>query len=196
MKINRVNLRAEYLECDVEVLSLAKSLLTKEDLEKADDLALRLTTKNKGKAISELGKIIGITPKSEYFARPLYYLHHELLFLPRWTRDSIRYLGDYIDQLVKATAVEKIDATCEKYPLGTNIYKLKGKIDTQLWDALEKYNRILYVVGKHDFNRGNRRHRFTSKEVVYCGFVTRKLADWLMPLSQRKKYYSNGIFNY
>jgi hypothetical protein len=29
------------------------------------------------------------------------YAQHELQFLPRWTRDAIRDLGDYIDILAK-----------------------------------------------------------------------------------------------
>ena len=103
-------------------------------------------------------------------------------FLPRWTRNSIRYLGDYIDLLVKVMAFEVTkDYRCKRSSLGINLRRIKPKkygIESDLLDRLRKYNSFLYQPGKHDFrvSRG-RGHRFTSREVVLTAFITMKLAE-------------------
>jgi hypothetical protein len=112
-----------------------------------------------------------------------------MLFLPRWTRNGIRYLGDYIDLLVKALAFEITkDPHCTQSSLGANIHKLSPKkhgIPQELVDKLKKYNSFLYQPGKHDFNIPHgRSHRFTSKEAVFTAFITMKLADEIKKLSQ------------
>lgn len=109
--------------------------------------------------------------------------------LPLYTRDAIRYLGDYIDLLVKAMAFEFVgDQKCKNSSLGTNLRTLKPvkyKVPSELLAKLSKYNSFLYQPGKHDFNiPSGRSHRFTSKEVVFTSFITMKLADDIKKLSQ------------
>ena len=87
----------EALDISPEVSALARKVLTKAEIEKADSISLMLIgkgTKNKG--IAELRKIVVYRPK-----RPLSYAYYELGFLPRWTRNAVRYLCDYVDQLCK-----------------------------------------------------------------------------------------------
>src|SRR3989337_3432912 len=78
---------------------LAKETLDPSQLEKAEEIAFMFigNRTQKTKAIFSLMKMVEPPPK-----RPLYYAMMELQGLPRWTRDAIRYLGDYIDLLVKA----------------------------------------------------------------------------------------------
>jgi hypothetical protein len=85
------------------VCELAKQTLSITELEVAEQIALMLAgdKMQKRKAIYRLVEIVTPPPK-----RPLYYAQHELEYLPRWTREGIRYLGDYIDLLVKAMAFE------------------------------------------------------------------------------------------
>jgi len=168
------------------VCELAKETLSPFQLEEAEDISLMLagSKRQKREAIFRLMEIVAPPPK-----RPLYYAQHEMEFLPRWTRNSIRYLGDYIDLLVKALAFEFTkDPRCKQNSLGANVRKLSPKkhgVPQELIDKLKKYNSFLYQPGKHDFNipRG-RSHRFTSKEVVFTAFITMKLADDIKKLSQ------------
>jgi len=168
------------------ICELAKDTLFPSQLEEAEEISLMLAgaKRQKREAICRLTEIVAPPPK-----RPLYYAQHELEYLPRWTRNGIRYLGDYIDLLIKALAFEFTkDPRCKQSSLGANVRKLSPKkhgVPQELIDKLKKYNSFLYQPGKHDFDipRG-RSHRFTSKEVVFTAFITMKLADEIKKLSQ------------
>jgi hypothetical protein len=168
------------------VYELAKNVLSPSQLEEAEQISLMLagSKKQKRDAVFRLTEIVA--PPSK---RPLYYAQHELEYLPRWTRNGIRYLGDYIDLLIKAMAFEFTkDPRCKQSSLGVNVRKLSPKkhgIPPELVDKLTKYNSFLYQPGKHDFNiQHGRSHRFTSKEVVLTAFITMKLAEDVKKLSQ------------
>ena len=168
------------------VSELAEDTLTPPELEEAERISMLLagTKKQRREAIYYLMKLVAPPPK-----RPLYYAEMEMRALPRWTRNAIRYLGDYIDILVKAVAFEFInDPRCKKYSLGRNLRMLRPKkhgISPELLDKLKRYNSFLYQPGKHDFRVPlGRGHRFTSKEVVLTAFITMKLADEIKKLSQ------------
>ena len=129
-------------------------------------------------AIRRLTTLVSPPPK-----RPLYYAQHEMEFLPRWTRDGIRYLGDYIDVLVKHLAFQLSgDERSAKQSLGPCIEMInRGQNRTsyaELIGLLKRYNSFLYRPGKHDFKLpGDRKgHRFTSREVVLTAYVTMNLA--------------------
>ena len=70
--------------------------------------------------------LLGIYPTvGKQPVRPIFYLYQHLEHLPRFTRDCIKYLCDYIDYLVKFAAGELLQD--EKYrtkSLGTNVSKL------------------------------------------------------------------------
>lgn len=168
------------------VRELAQDILDPSEFGEAERISSMLagSRKQKMEAIYYLMKIAKPPPK-----RPLYYAQMEMKGLPLYTRDAIRYLGDYIDLLVKAMAFERTgDQRCKKCSLGTNLRILSPKkylISQGLLDRLRRYNSFLYQPGKHDFSLPHgRSHRFTSKEVVYTAFITMKLADDIRKHSQ------------
>jgi hypothetical protein len=181
-KRNKVNLTSEYLLASEGVVSLAKEALSIENYSEAEELAVEISSKmNRKEAIYRLQAIAAPPPK-----RPMYYCQHELGFLPRWTRNSMRYLGDYLDMLVKAAIYEKTGRHTKK-PLGGAIGEFSSCYpdQKQLINWLEEYNKILYVNAKHDFSlpTDRREHRFTSREVVLTVFITMTLASQLIDLS-------------
>lgn len=168
------------------VIELAEDTLTQFEFDETERIS-RMLAGSKGRrreAIHYLMKLVSPPPK-----RPLYYAEMEMQALPRWTRDAIRYLGDYVDLLVKAMAFEYTkNCRCKKYSLGRNLGMLKPRkhgISSELIDKLKRYNSFLYRPGKHDFRvpRGQG-HRFTSKEVVLTAFITMKLAGEIKKISQ------------
>ena len=82
-------------------LELENDTLSCSKLEEAENISLMFAgnKRKKRQAIYQLIEIVAPPPK-----RPLYYAQNEMKVLPHWTRDGIRYLGDYIDLLVKALA--------------------------------------------------------------------------------------------
>jgi hypothetical protein len=124
--------------------------------------------------------------------RPLYYCHFEMKFLPHWTRNIMRDLGNYIDVLIKEMSLELTNNKhCLKNPLGNNLNTIKEKITPELYDKLICYNNFLYVPSKHDFDvPPNRKHRFTSKETVLTTFITMKLASEIKTLSKMAQKYA------
>ena len=168
------------------VIELAEDTLTPSELDEAERISIMLagSKRQRREAIYYLMKLVSPPPK-----RPLYYAEMEMRGLPRWTRDAIRYLGDYIDLLVKSMVFEYTkDNRCKEYSLGRNIRMLKLRkhgIPPELIDQLKRYNSFLYRPGKHDFRvPPGRGHRFTSKEVVLTAFITMRLADEIKELSQ------------
>lgn len=134
-----------------------------------------------------LGEIVKPPPK-----RPIYYAQYEMLLLPRWTRDALRYLGDYIDILVKSAVFEKSKS---KRIFGSSLGPAIDKFElywpdcSQLAGLLRRYNRFLYRSAKHDFSLplGREIHRFTSREVVLCAFITMNLAKRVTAISSVAK---------
>ncbi|MEM2173347.1 MAG: hypothetical protein QXS66_08965 [Thermoproteota archaeon] len=181
--------KSKYLEASEEIISLAKDTLSEKELNLAENVAKMLigTKKDKKQAIEILIRLVSPPPK-----RPLYYAQHELRFLPRWTRDAIRYMGDYIDALVKAMAFEfSGDKNCLKKSLGINLKKIKSSVPPELFNKLSRYNEFLYVAAKHDFKvPPEREHRFTSREVVLTAFVSMKLASEIKNISRMARKYS------
>jgi hypothetical protein len=169
---------SEALLADEQVLSLAKELLPENTYTEAENLAEMLTESrsNKAAARSQLISVLLPPPK-----RPIYYLEREIRSLPRWTRNAMRYLGDYIDMLVKAAAYEKLnERDIFRNPLGPAIDKFKIAYPNErtLASYLSRYNRFLYKGAKHDMKLpiGRKEHRFTSREVVLCIYISKELA--------------------
>jgi len=103
----RTGNRAEALMASPEIVGLAQQVLTPEEFDRAIRFSVMLVSSKskKNQAIQELRRMVSPPPK-----RPLFYAQHELEFLPRWTRDAIRYLGDYIDVLTKHLAYQLTNA--------------------------------------------------------------------------------------
>lgn len=186
--------KVEALEIEEDVLKLAQEVLSPTEVSLAEQLSTALvgTKSEKEFAVLKLRILVGNKPK-----RPVSYLNYELKYLPRRTRDSTRYLGDYIDKLVKSLAVEKTgNSKCAEVSLNGNIKKLKGKVDEQLLARLFDFNFAMYTPAKHYMKQfKERRHRFTSKEVVYFAFITMKLAEQITTISPLAKEVSEDTAN-
>lgn len=166
-----------------EIVDLAKGVLTVEQLERADEIAITLLTRRKQRrqAQWELVRLIPLKP-----TRPLMYLKPIIMQLPNATRDVIRYLGDYIDLITKEMTYEFLNGKARKNSLGINAKQLeKAKsVPKDLVDKLQNYNSFLYTPGKHDFSlpRG-RKHRFTCKEAVLSIYVSIELGERIKAIS-------------
>lgn len=172
-----------------DVLSLAEENLTKAELAEAEELSNSIISggRRKKHAVSLLQQRVGHRPK-----RPIYYVTEQYLpRLPHHTREVMRYLGDYIDQLVKCIAKENHQGSIF-FPksLGSNLKPLSKVIPEELIDQLAKYNRYLYVPAKHDFDVKGRPHRFSNKEVIIALYITLKIAQQLKSISPMAKLYS------
>jgi len=172
--------KGEELLASLEVMELAEAVLPEDQLEHAEETArmLAMSRRNKIAAIERLTTLVSPPPK-----RPLYYAQAQMEYLPRWTRDGIRYLGDYIDVLVKHLAFhltgDKGAATRSLGPCIEMIIRGENRTTyAELIGLLKRYNSFLYRPGKHDFRlpRDRKGHRFTSREVVLTAYITMNLA--------------------
>lgn len=176
---------SEALTSSAEILNLARQVLPEADFNKAMNLSVMLVSSKsvKRSAIEELTSIVAPPPK-----RPMYYAQHEMQLLPRWTRDAIRYLGDYVDLVCWHLVYELYKVRLGNAPLGAKINFLEERraLPDNILSWLRTYNQFLYRPGKHDFQLplGRSLHRFTSQETVLTAFVTLRLVEIL-------KQYSN-----
>lgn len=185
--------KEEYTEIDEFVLVFAKEILSEKEILEANQLSEEIASskKRKERAILKIRSLVGFTPK-----RPMFYLNHDLKFLPRHTRNPMRDLGDYIDHLIKFLAFDKLgDEKRLNFSLGANLRDLKNVLEENLRQKLMKYNELLYTPAKHDFNVKTRRHRFTGKEVVFSCFITLKLGKEIINLSESAKGYAEMTIN-
>lgn len=177
---------SEALLADEQILSLAKELLPESTYTEAESLAKMLTESKSRKAvsISQLISVLRPPPK-----RPIYYLEREIRSLPHWTRNAMRFLGDYVDMLVKAAAYEKLkDNRIFDNAFGPAIgkFEIAYPKEKMLANYLSRYNKFLYRDAKHDMQLPTNRkeHRFTSREVVLCMFISKELATRVIKLSE------------
>jgi len=169
------------------VLDLLKRLLGEDGIKETNDITrqLLLSEESKERVIKNLRERMGLRPK-----RPMFYLNHELNFLPEYTRDVVRYAGDYIDQLVKALSGDKGVWFAEHRSLGFNLMGLRNMITKELLDNLIFYNKNIYVPAKHDFNVADKPHLFSAKDAVAVCLITLKLSKEIIALSDSAKAYS------
>ena len=107
--------------------------------------------------------------------------------LPRNTRNCVRYLGDYMDLLVKEMTNELIGGNARKNSLGKNARLIMDKVpsENELARKLMQYADFLYTPGKHDFSLPpGRSHRFTAKEVILTCYITAALAKRILAKSK------------
>lgn len=170
-----------------EINKLAKRLFDDNKIRIIEKMVNRVNGEEKDVALKELSEFVGTKPK-----RPLYYVFHSILGLPEYgTRDIIRYLGDYIDQLVRFTLEDKrFLSRWFLSPLGPNINKLKKHIDKDLYDNLILFNKI-YTQAKHDFIHNEDKSLFTYIDAIYMIFITKELSLSLLPLSEHARDYNN-----
>jgi hypothetical protein len=184
--------KTEYLEIDGNIRLLAEELLSENEILESENISQKLAVKStRVGAIRDLKRKVGDTPK-----RPVYYANFELNGLPVRTRDAVRYIGDYIDQLVKCLAVDLFnDPSYGQKSLGINANKLRGKIPEDLQSQLMRYNNQIYTPAKHEFKlKEGRKHLFTSKEVVYIYYFSLKLKDRIIDISTTASDYSQDLY--
>lgn len=176
---------SEYLLAAPEIVSLARDVLSEDDYREAEELANKLTGNKRAKDLARARLVELVKPPPK---RPIYYAQHEVQYLPRWTRNALRYLGDFVDMLVKSSVYEKTrDDRVFASSLGPAIAQFRKCWPNHgsLVDLLSRYNRFLYRGAKHDFTLpvNRKSHRFTSREVVLTAFITMDLADRLTSIS-------------
>jgi hypothetical protein len=161
-----------------EIAGLAAEMLTVEQLERADEMAMTLLTRRKQRRQVqwELIRMIPLKP-----SRPLMYLNPIIMQLPNATRDVIRYLGDYVDLITKEMTYEFLNGKARFSSLGINAKKLERatSVPRDLVDKLQRYNSFLYTPGKHDFSLPpeGRKHGFTCKEAVLTIYASIELGE-------------------
>lgn len=179
--------RSEALDALPEIIQLARDVLSEKKYQEAENIAhVLLGSKSESRrAKAKLKLEIGNHP-----TRPLWYLWPLLDGLPRYTRDSIRYSGDYLDLLVKELTNEKIGGNARKRSLGANSKTLlKQAPDIEdLATLLVKYCNFIYNPRKHDFSHPlGRSHRFTAREVVLTVYITAELGRRILSLSKNAR---------
>ncbi|MFW9935112.1 MAG: hypothetical protein ACFFDU_06355 [Candidatus Thorarchaeota archaeon] len=167
------------------LVELAQDVLTAKEYIEAETTAVYLVRSKKLKeaAMQRLQALVKPPPKN-----PLSAAQEALKELPRFTRDAIQYLAEYIELLVRAWTFEVTgEAATKTRSLGSNVRKLQPKklgLPQDLVDYLKRYNSFVFTPAKHDFTifKGQR-HRFSSREVVLLAYITMKLAERIMTLS-------------
>jgi hypothetical protein len=188
----RTGRKAEVLWALPFVVDLAKEVLSEQEYMAAEKTAIDLVRSSqlRDEAVRRLKTLVAPPPN-----RPLADAQDAIVELPRWTRDPVRLLGEYIDLLVRAWSFEVTgDAAAQDRSLGTNVRRMEPKklgAPDDLIDQLKRYNSFLYSPGKHDFTASKgQAHRFTSREVVLIAFVTMKLAERIKELSSAARLQS------
>jgi hypothetical protein len=145
---------------------------------------LRRDKKSKREAIEHLCAMVHPPP-----VRPLYYVQEEMRKLRSMPRNCIRYLGDYIDLLTKAMALEFVGDKAATHSLGSNARALESVKELKDLPAyLIRYGDFVYTRAKHDFSLPpGSRHTFTTSDVVWTTYVTVELADWIKSASKLAK---------
>ena len=101
---HRTGRKAEVLWALPFVVDLAKDVLSKQEYESAEKTAIDLVRSNqtRDEALKRLTTLLAPPPK-----RPLVEVQGAIVDLPRWTRDPVRLLGDYIELLVRTWSFER-----------------------------------------------------------------------------------------
>lgn len=170
-----------------DILELSEKLFDDEKIRIIEKIVSRVNGAEKDFALNELVEFVGMIPK-----RPLYYVSHSILELPEHgTRNIIRYLGDYIDQLVRFTLEDKrFLSRWLRSPLGPNIKRLKKYIDNDLFEELSLFNKV-YAQAKHEFNHHKDESYFNYTDAIFMIYITKKISEKILPLSERARDYNN-----
>ena len=165
--------------------ALSQEVLTEQEYLEAETTAVYLVRgkKQQKAAMQRLTALVAPPPK-----HPLESAQEAIKALPRFTRDAIQLLAEYIELLVRAWTFEITgEAATKNRSLGSNVRKLQPKklgLPEDLINHLKRYNSFIFTPARHDFTifKGQR-HRFTSREVVLLAYITMKLANRIKELS-------------
>lgn len=177
-----------------EVLNLASRVLSSGETSNAEEI-IELTfssdKSNQKKAGVLLAQLLPRKPK-----RPLSYVNDEVSQGPfMGTRYVVHYLCAFTNFLLDCLAKD-VGGFKAYVPFGGTLKKLKGKIPEGLYKNLYDYNQIFYRPAKHDYDLYNTDdHLFSLKDAIYCCFITMKLKDEILTLSQRAKSHVEGGYD-
>lgn len=177
---------------DQNIKELSGKVLDNEDLKEINRIIDGVKNGDKESALKELAEVLGMRPK-----RPLYYIYYEIVHLPKYgARNIIRYSGDYIDQLVRFTLEDRrFLSRWFKSPLGHNVNKLKKYINPDFYNCLILFNKI-YAQAKHEFNHHEDKSLFNFKDTAYMIFITKKISQKILLLSERAMHYDAENINF
>jgi hypothetical protein len=167
------------------VTTLAQDVLGEKEYIEAETTAVYLVRSKKLHDAAKQRLVALVAPPPKH---PLAAAQEAINGLPRFTRDAIRRLAEYLELLVRAWTFEVTgDAATKTRSLGSNVRRLAPKklgLPENLVDQLKRYNSFVFTPAKHDFTifKGQR-HRFTSREVVLLAYITMKLAELIRELS-------------
>jgi len=135
-----------------------------------------------------LGKLRYVVPKRP--KRPLYYINHEVGFLPEHSRFVVEQSGSYLDLLLKEFRYE-LEGKYYKEPLGKNVnalLRLKGKNPdslARLLNQLLAFNNIAYVPSKHVYGLpDDEGHYFEVDDSIVIVLAGVKLGEEIKARSQ------------
>jgi hypothetical protein len=167
------------------VTTLAQDVLGEKEYIEAETTAVYLVRSKKLHDAAKQRLLALVAPPPKH---PLAAAQEAINGLPRFTRDAIRRLAEYLELLVRAWTFEVTgDAATKTRSLGSNVRRLapkKLKLPEDLVDQLKRYNSFVFTPARHDFTifKGQR-HRFSSREVVLLAYITMKLAERIKELS-------------
>jgi len=168
-----------------EIACLAERILSEQHYQQAEELARKFsgTSDDKASARNELSEMLQPPP-----LRPLAYAPWEAQFLPRWSRDTLRILGDFVYKLVKAAVYEKTG--------DSNVHwsSLKQAIDefdrcwtdsSEVTEVLRSFHSTLYRDAEGEVRplEGYKEHRFVARDAVLIAFVAMSLAEKITSIS-------------
>jgi len=186
------------LSTRTEIHELAEEVLSQSELEEAYAISHSLSVGTKSmrkKAIITLYE--KLKPSQPLHNENLHNAQEAITHLPQSRRNSIGYLVDYTDDLVKAMAFDLTkNPECKNNSLGLNVQRLNPdthNISHRLVDNLQAYDSLFYTPAKNDFiMQDGQVHLLSVSETVYLAFITLKLADEITKASKNAKKVSNG----
>lgn len=187
-----------YLSTSPEVRELAKQVLSNSEHDEAYELAQSLATGTPSMRRAARNTLYEkLKPSQPLHSEKLHNAQEAITHLPQSRRDSIGYLVDYIDELVKAMAFDFTkDVACKDGSLGLNVQRLNPEshnITQRLVDNLQAYDLLFYTPAKNDFvMQDGQEQLFSASETVYLAFITLKLANEITKASKYAKLVSIG----
>jgi hypothetical protein len=176
-----------------DIKILAKEVLSKEDFETAKNVFNGIISDNYSRNLEAINYLTTLVPRRP--KRPLYYVNYELSYGRRMqTRIVVNYLGGFMEMNM-AQLSKKVGRFKNFLPFGSVLFRLKGKIPTDLYSGLYKYNKIFYCRAKHYYeNYGRNEHLFSLMDAVLCCFVTMNLHKKIVDRFNIKYVEPNGKY--
>ncbi len=166
-----------------EIVSLARATLGEQDYRKAETLAEKFYGTGEDKAAARCELLEMLEPPPE---RPLYYAQWEGQFLPRWARDIVRILGDFVYRLVKAAINDKAagsNLTFTSLEQAIDGFEACWADEIELTGLIKSFSSALYQDNSDAPEEGYTPHRFSARDAAWLTYVAIALADRITMVS-------------